>query len=81
MARLATKKSRSIIIVPIGIAYSKVPPDFRGEFCLSFGQPIAINDYLNFPIKKFNSFLNEKMTQEEEKALKNVGRWICNKLL
>jgi len=21
------------------------------------------------------------MTQEEEKALKNVGRWICNKLL
>ena len=81
LARLATKKSRSVIIVPIGIAYSKVPPDFRGEFCLSFGQPIAINDYLNFPIKKFNTFLNEKMTQEEEKALKNVGRWICNKLL
>ena len=74
LARLATKKSRSIIIVPIGIAYSKVPPDFRGEFCLSFGQPIAINDYLNFPIKKFNTFLNEKMTQQEEKALKNVGR-------
>jgi len=74
LARLATKKSRSVIIVPIGIAYSKVPPDFRGEFCLSFGQPIAINDYLNFPIKKFNTFLNEKMTQQEEKALKNVGR-------
>ena len=74
LARLATKKSRSVIIVPIGIAYSKVPPDFRGEFCLSFGQPIAINDYLNFPIKKFNTFLNEKMTQEEQKALKNVGR-------
>ena len=74
LARLATKKSRSVIIVPIGIAYSKVPPDFRGEFCLSFGQPIAINDYLNFPIKKFNTFLNEKMIQQEEKALKNVGR-------
>ena len=74
LARLATKKSRSVIIVPIGIAYSKIPPDFRGEFCLSFGQPIAINDYLNFPIKKFNTFLNEKMTQQEEKALKNVGR-------
>ena len=74
LARLATKKSRSVIIIPIGIAYSKVPPDFRGEFCLSFGQPIAINDYLNFPIKKFNTFLNEKMTQQEEKALKNVGR-------
>ena len=74
LARLATKKSRSVIIVPIGIAYSKVPPNFRGGFCLSFGQPIAINDYLNFPIKKFNTFLNEKMTQEEQKALKNVGR-------
>ena len=74
LARLATKKSRSVIIVPIGIAYSKVPPNFRGGFCLSFGKPIAINDYLNFPIKKFNTFLNEKMIQEEEKALKNVGR-------
>ena len=74
LARLATKKTTSVIIVPIGIAYSKVPPDFRGGFCLSFGQPIAINDYLNFPIKKFNIFLNEKMTQEEQKALKNVGR-------
>ena len=74
LARLATKKTTSVIVVPIGIAYSKVPPNFRGGFCLSFGQPIAISDYLNFPIKKFNTFLNEKMTQEEQKALKNVGR-------
>ena len=74
LAKLATKKTTSITIIPIGIAYSKIPPNFRGEFCLSFGKPIAINDYLNFPIKKFNTFLNEKMTQEEQKALKNVGR-------
>ena len=74
LARLASRKSASIIIIPIGIAYSKVPPNFRGEFCLSFGKPIPINDYLNFTIKEFNIFLNEKMTQEEEKALKNVGR-------
>ena len=74
LGRLATKKTKYIIIVPIGIAYSKVPPNFRGEFCLSFGQPIAINDYLNFTIKEFNIFLNERMNQEEEKALKNVGR-------
>ncbi|WP_042851321.1 1-acyl-sn-glycerol-3-phosphate acyltransferase [Prochlorococcus sp. MIT 0604] len=74
LARLATKKTKSIIIIPIGIAYSKVPPNFRGEFCLSFGKPIPINDYLKFTIKDFNIFLNEKMTQEEEKALKNVGR-------
>ena len=74
LARLATKKTKSIIIIPIGIAYSKVPPKFRGEFCLSFGKPIAINDYLNFTIKEFNKFLNKKMTQEENKALKNLGR-------
>jgi len=81
LARLATKKTTSITIIPIGIAYSKIPPNFRGEFCLSFGKPISINDYSNFNIKDFNKFLNEKMIQEEEKALKNVGRWICNKLL
>ena len=74
LARLATKKTTSIHIIPIGIAYSKVPPNFRGEFCLSFGEPIAINDYLNFSIKEFNLLLNENMIQQEEKALKNVGR-------
>ena len=74
LAKLATKKTTSIIIIPIGIAYSRVPPNFRGEFCLSFGKPISINDYSNFNIKDFNKFLNEKMIQEEEKALKNVGR-------
>jgi len=74
LARLATKKTNSIIIIPIGIAYSKISPDFRSEFCLSFGKPIAISNYLNFNIKDFNIFLNEKMNQEEEKALKNIGR-------
>ena len=74
LPRLATKKTTSITIVPIGIAYGNVPPNFRGEFCLSFGKPISINDYLNFTIKEFNIFLNKKMTQEEEKALKIVGR-------
>ena len=67
-------KTTSISIIPIGIAYSKIPANFRGEFCLSFGEPIAMNDYLKLNIKEFNIFLNEKMIQEEEKALKNVGR-------
>ena len=74
LARLATKKTKSVIIIPIGIAYSKIPPNFRSEFCLSFGKPIAMNDYLNFSIKEFNIFLNENMIQQEEKALKNLGR-------
>ena len=74
LARLATQQTKSIIIIPIGIAYSKVSPKFRSDFCLSFGQPIAITDYLNLNIKEFNKFLNEEMSKEEEKALKNVGR-------
>ena len=74
LARLASKKTTSIIIIPIGIAYSKVPPNFRGAFCLSFGKPIEMNDYLNLSIKEFNLFLNENMMRQEEKALKNVGR-------
>ena len=74
LARLASKKTSPIIIVPIGIAYSEVLPRFRGEFCLSFGEPISINDYMNLTIKEFNKILNERMIKEEKIALKNVGR-------
>ena len=74
LARLATKKTKSITIIPIGIAYSRVLPRFRDEFCLSFGKPIAINDNLNLTIKEFNEFLNEKMIEAEQIALKSVGR-------
>ena len=75
LARLAAKRSDSIIIIiPIGIAYSKVSPKFRSEFCLSFGKPITINDNSNFSIKEFNDSLYERMRKEEEIALKNVGR-------
>ena len=74
LARLATKKTKSITIIPIGIAYSKIPPNFKGEFCLSFGQPISINENLNLTIKEFNEFLNEKMIKADKIALKNVGR-------
>ena len=74
LARLATKRAESIIIIPIGIAYSKVSPKYRDEFCLSFGKPMAMSDYLNFTVKEFNQLLNEKMNQEEKIALNNVGR-------
>ncbi len=74
LALLATKKTESITILPIGIAYSEVSPKFRGEFCLSFGRPIVMNDYLKTTIEEFNKFLNKKMTTQEEIALKNVGR-------
>ena len=74
LAKLATKKTDSIIIIPIGIAYSNISPEFRSNFCLTFGQPISVNDYLKFPIKEFNKLLHEKMTKAEKISLKNVGR-------
>ena len=74
LARLALKKTESITIIPVGIAYSEVSPKFRSEFCLSFGQPIAMTNCLNISIEEFNKFLNKEMIKEEEIALKNVGR-------
>ena len=74
LARLATKKTTSITIIPIGIAYSRISPKFRDDFCLSFGQPISMDDNLNLTIIEFNEFLHQKMIKAEELALKNVGR-------
>ncbi len=74
LARLANKKTNSIFIIPIGIAYSKASPRFRSQFCLSFGKPMLINDYLKLSINQFNIFLHERMIKAEKIALKNVGR-------
>ena len=74
LARLATKKTESITIIPIGIAYSEISPKFRSKFCLSFGKPIVMNDYLKINIIEFNKLLYQKMIEEERIALKNVGR-------
>jgi len=74
LGKIASKKTKSIIIVPIGIAYSRVSPRYRDKFCLSLGQPISMDDCLNLTIKEFNELLNEKMIKAEKIALKNVGR-------
>jgi len=74
LARLATKKTKSITIIPIGIAYSKVPPQFGGKVALCFGEPITVNEHLNLSNNKFNDLLYEKMIRAEKIALKNVGR-------
>ena len=74
LARLATKKTASIVVIPIGIAYSNVSPKFRSQFCLSFGNPISMKDCLKLNIKEFNNLLQEKMVKAEKIALKNVGR-------
>ena len=74
LAKLATKKTDSITIIPIGIAYSNLSPKFRGQFCLSFGKPISMDDNLHLTIEEFNVFLSQQMIKAEELALKNVGR-------
>ena len=74
LARLATKNTESITVIPIGIAYSEVTPKFRSQFCLSFGKPIEMNNYLNLSVKEFNQFLYGRMLREEEIALNNISR-------
>ena len=74
LALLAAKKTNSIFIIPIGIAYSKVPPKFRGKVCLIFGDPLLLNKNPNLSIKDLNEILNEKMLNAEKIALENVGR-------
>ena len=74
LARLATKKTNFITIIPIGVAYSEVSPKFRSKVSLSFGEPLIIKDHINMSINEFNKILNEKMTTAEKEALKIVGR-------
>ena len=74
LARLAKKKSSSIIILPIGIAYSEIDPKFRGKAALCYGEPLLINEDLNLSIDEFNKILNEEMSKAEKVALKIVGR-------
>ena len=40
LARLATKKTNFITIIPIGIAYSELSPKFRSRVSLCFGKPL-----------------------------------------
>ena len=74
LARLATKKTNSITIIPIGIAYSEVNPRFRSKVSLCFGEPLIINKNINLSINKFNATLYEKMKSAEKMALTDIGR-------
>ena len=74
LARLATKKTNFITIVPIGIAYSEVSPKFRSKVSICFGEPLIIKNHINIPINVFNKILNDKMITAEKEALKIVGR-------
>lgn len=74
LAILATKKTSSITIIPVGIAYSEVTPKFGSKVSLCFGEPLIINKNIDLSINEFNEKLYEKMTNAENEALKDVGR-------
>ena len=74
LAVLAAKKTTSITIIPVGIAYSEVNPKFRSIVSLCFGEPLIINKKVDLSINEFNETLHKKMTKAENEALKNVGR-------
>ena len=74
LAKLASKKSSKISIIPIGIAYDKISPKFRGKFSICLGDPLIISDQTNLSIGDLNQILYKKMINAEKIALKNVGR-------
>ena len=74
LARLATQQTKSIFIIPIGIAYSQVSPKIGDKASLCFGEPLLVNKNPNLSIKEFNIILNKRMRKAEKIALKNVGR-------
>ena len=74
LAKLATKKTPSITIIPIGIAYSEINPNFRSKVSLCFGEPLIIKNNIDLSINEFNKTLYEKMLKAENRALKDVGR-------
>ena len=71
---MATKKTNSIFVIPIGIAYSQVSPKIRGKVSLCFGEPLLVNKNPDLSVKDFNEILNKKMHKAEQFALENVGR-------
>ena len=74
LAKLATKKSIPVTVIPIGIAYGNVSPRLFDKVSLCFGEPIYMNKNLKISIEEFNKVLNEKMFNAEKIALKIVGR-------
>ena len=74
LALMAAKRTNSIFIVPIGIAYSQVSPRFRGKVSLYCGEPLLVSQNQTLSIKRFNEILNKRMLMAEKIALENVGR-------
>ena len=80
LASIANRKGACVNIVPIGIAYSKTNPKFRGEVALCIGKPIRIDDFSSSKIDNFNDQLRARIEDAEKKALILVGRGLHHQL-
>ena len=74
LALLSAKKTKSIFIIPIGIAYSQVSPEIRSKASLCFGDPLLVTKDPSLSVGDFNKILHERMYRAEKIALENVGR-------
>ena len=80
LAKLARKKSESIKIVPIGIAYDNIKPKFRDRFAICIEKPLNLDDFTNSSVDDFNYYLKSRLQKGEIKALNLVGRKLDDRL-
>ncbi len=74
IAQLASNKGIEVKIIPVGLAYSEVIPEFYGSASICFSKPIVISKDFKQPANDFNMSLSKSMRTAEELALIAVGR-------
>ena len=74
LAKLASKKGKSVTIIPIGIAYDRIKPKFGSKVALCIEKPMNIKYFSDSSIKDFNNCLRRGINDAELKALSLVGR-------
>ena len=74
LAKIARKKGEPIKILPIGIAYNNVNPNFRGRFALCIDKPLDLDDFSSSSIEEFNNSLSKSIKKAEFEALSLLGR-------
>ena len=80
LAKLARKKGEPIKIIPVGIAYDNLKPNFRGRFAICIEKPFDLDDFANASVDDFNCYLKSCIEEAEVKALKQVGRKLDDQL-
>ena len=74
LAQLASNTGLDIKIVPVGLAYSDVIPNFYGSASICFSKPIIISKEFQQSTNDFNIELYKSMRCAEQSALLAIGR-------